>query len=62
MSRPQSVPHRYWPGRRLDAVEATTVVTEGTYEHITPEMRRHRLDALTARWRRGRRATLRSVA
>lgn len=35
---------------------------EGTYEHITPEMRRHRLDALTARWRRGRRVMLRSVA
>ncbi|MFJ5638711.1 hypothetical protein [Streptomyces sp. NPDC093223] len=35
---------------------------EGTYEHITPEMRRQRLDALTARWRRGRRVTLRSVA
>ncbi|MEV8042398.1 hypothetical protein AB0P02_00955 [Streptomyces griseoluteus] len=35
---------------------------EGTYEHVTPEMRRHRLDALTARWRRGRRVTLRSVA
>ncbi|MGW0943647.1 hypothetical protein ACWD4O_14025 [Streptomyces sp. NPDC002623] len=35
---------------------------EGTYEHVTPEMRQHRLDCLTARWRRGRRVTLRSVA
>ncbi|MFE0348423.1 hypothetical protein [Streptomyces griseoluteus] len=35
---------------------------EGTYEHVTAEMHRHRLDALTARWRRGRRVTLRSVA
>ncbi|KMS78159.1 hypothetical protein ACZ91_63650 [Streptomyces regensis] len=26
---------------------------EGVYEHVTPEMRRHRLDALEARWRRG---------
>jgi len=35
---------------------------EGTYEHVTPEMRRHRLDCLTERWRRGRRSALRSVA
>ncbi|MFD9905595.1 hypothetical protein [Streptomyces sp. NPDC059063] len=27
---------------------------EGTYEHVTPEMRRHRLDCLEARWKRGR--------
>ncbi|MFF2852594.1 hypothetical protein ACFVT5_40835 [Streptomyces sp. NPDC058001] len=27
---------------------------EGTYEHVTPEMRRHRLDRLEARWVRGR--------
>ncbi|MHB9862139.1 hypothetical protein [Streptomyces sp. YIM S03343] len=26
---------------------------EGTYEHVTPEMRRHRLDCLTERWKRG---------
>ncbi|KAF0647116.1 MULTISPECIES: N-terminal phage integrase SAM-like domain-containing protein [Streptomyces] len=26
---------------------------EGTYEHVTPAMRKHRLDALEARWRRG---------
>ncbi|WP_329308416.1 hypothetical protein [Streptomyces microflavus] len=28
---------------------------EGTYEHVTPEMRKQRLDALEARWVRGRR-------
>lgn len=28
---------------------------EGTYEHVTPEMRKHRLDCLEARWERGRR-------
>jgi integrase len=26
---------------------------EGVYEHVTPEMRRHRLDCLEERWRRG---------
>jgi integrase len=26
---------------------------EGTYEHVTPEMRKHRLDCLEARWKRG---------
>lgn len=31
---------------------------EGTYEHVTPEMRRHRLDRLEARWERGRREPL----
>lgn len=30
---------------------------EGTYEHVTPEMRKHRLDALEARWVRGQRVT-----
>lgn len=28
---------------------------EGTYEHVTPEMRKQRLDALEARWVRGQR-------
>ncbi|MDI3419887.1 hypothetical protein [Streptomyces luteolus] len=28
---------------------------EGTYEHVTPEMRKHRLDCLEARWVRGQR-------
>ena len=28
---------------------------EGTYEHVTPEMRKQRLDALEARWTRGQR-------
>lgn len=28
---------------------------EGTYEHVTPEMRKQRLDALQARWERGQR-------
>ncbi|MFJ4009401.1 hypothetical protein [Streptomyces sp. NPDC090026] len=28
---------------------------EGTYEHVTPEMRKHRLDCLQARWERGQR-------
>ncbi|WPO73966.1 hypothetical protein [Streptomyces sp. KN37] len=28
---------------------------EGTYEHVTPEMRKHRLDCLEARWERGKR-------
>jgi integrase len=35
---------------------------EGVYEHVTPEMRRGRLDALEARWRRGRRVALRAVS
>jgi integrase len=34
---------------------------EGTYEHVTPGMRKARLDALEARWRRGRRVALRAV-
>ncbi|WP_267244407.1 hypothetical protein [Streptomyces sp. PR69] len=29
---------------------------EGTYEHVTPEMRKHRLDQLEARWVRGKKA------
>jgi len=35
---------------------------EGVYEHVTPEMRKARLDALDARWRRGRRVALRAVS
>lgn len=35
---------------------------EGVYEHVTPEMRKARLDALEARWRRGRRVALRAVS
>jgi integrase len=35
---------------------------EGVYEHVTPEMRKERLDALDARWRRGRRVALRAVS
>ncbi|MYY79676.1 hypothetical protein GT044_00020 [Streptomyces sp. SID335] len=31
---------------------------EGTYEHVTPEMRKHRLDCLEARWVRGQRVAL----
>ncbi|MEV6081277.1 hypothetical protein AB0L80_40215 [Streptomyces sp. NPDC052069] len=31
---------------------------EGTYEHVTPEMRKQRLDALEARWARGQRVAL----
>ncbi|WP_405558862.1 hypothetical protein OHV08_33700 [Streptomyces canus] len=34
---------------------------EGTYEHVTPEMRRHRLDRLEARWERGQRVALRGA-
>lgn len=34
---------------------------EGVYEHVTPVMRKERLDALEARWRRGRRVALRAV-
>lgn len=34
---------------------------EGVYEHVTPEMRKWRLEALEARWRRGRRVALRAV-
>ena len=34
---------------------------EGVYEHVTPEMRKGRLEALEARWRRGRRVALRAV-
>jgi hypothetical protein len=35
---------------------------EGTYEHVTPEMRRHRLQCLEARWERGKRvAALRAA-
>ena len=34
---------------------------EGVYEHVTPEMRRQRLEALEGRWRRGRRVALRAV-
>jgi len=34
---------------------------EGTYEHVTPEMRRHRLERLEARWERGQRVALRGV-
>ncbi|MBL1100088.1 N-terminal phage integrase SAM-like domain-containing protein [Streptomyces coffeae] len=32
---------------------------EGVYEHVTPQMRKERLDALDARWRRSRRQILR---
>lgn len=32
---------------------------EGVYEHVTPQMRRERLDALEERWRRARRAGFR---
>jgi hypothetical protein len=32
-------------------------VIEGTYEHVTPEMRRHRPRCLEARWERGKRVT-----
>lgn len=35
---------------------------EGTYEHVTPEMRRHRLDRLEARWERGRRVALEAAS
>jgi hypothetical protein len=35
---------------------------EGTYEHVTPEMRKHRLDSLTARWERGQRVALQGAA
>lgn len=35
---------------------------EGVYEHVTPQMRKARLDALEARWRRGRRVALRAVS
>lgn len=35
---------------------------EGVYEHVTPEMRKGRLEALEARWRRGRRVALRAVS
>ena len=34
---------------------------EGTYEHVTPEMRRHRLQALEARWARGLRVARRGA-
>ncbi|MFE7972949.1 tyrosine-type recombinase/integrase [Streptomyces shenzhenensis] len=34
---------------------------EGVYEHVTPEMRKQRLEALESRWRRGRRVALRAV-
>jgi hypothetical protein len=34
---------------------------EGTYEHVTPEMRRHRLYRLEARWERGQRVALRDA-
>ena len=34
---------------------------EGTYEHVTPEMRRHRLERLEARWERGQRVALRDA-
>lgn len=34
---------------------------EGVYEHVTPRMRKERLEALEARWRRGRRVALRAV-
>lgn len=34
---------------------------EGVYEHVTPQMRKDRLDALEARWKRARRSGL-SVA
>lgn len=33
---------------------------EGTYEHVTPEMRRHRLRCLEARWERGQRVASQS--
>jgi hypothetical protein len=32
---------------------AVTGDIEGVYEHVTPQMRKERLDALEARWRRG---------
>ncbi|WP_432139727.1 hypothetical protein [Streptomyces sp. bgisy154] len=35
---------------------------EGTYEHVTPEMRKHRLDCLTARWERGMRVARQRAA
>lgn len=34
---------------------------EGVYEHVTPGMRKERLEALEGRWRRGRRVALRAV-
>ncbi|KOG33341.1 hypothetical protein [Streptomyces resistomycificus] len=34
---------------------------EGTYEHVTPEMRRHRLQCLEARWERGKRVAAERV-
>lgn len=34
---------------------------EGTYEHVTPEMRKHRLDCLEARWERGRHVALQAA-
>ncbi|MEU6661195.1 hypothetical protein [Streptomyces sp. NPDC046821] len=35
---------------------------EGTYEHVTPEMRKHRLDRLEARWQRGQRVALEAAS
>lgn len=35
---------------------------EATYEHVTPEMRKFRLDRLEARWERGRRVSLRDAS
>jgi len=35
---------------------------EGTYEHVTPEMRKHRLDSLEARWKRGQEIAARAAS
>lgn len=41
---------------------AVTGDIEGVYEHVTPQMRKERLDALEARWERGQRMALAQVS